>query len=202
MYWCLCQWCVSMLCQSHYLYWGSWILIHNAQFVFWTQLLPLCNCSANLGRKSAVPRHLNCISLSDAIPSIGGYLHPYTRTVWKVRGLTLLLPVGILWRWDDGLFFEVLPLASDAFPATLRPLLENVLQTVDHFEISCFKAPFSWLEKPRNRMGRDLHCMADVLMGFHRSTFSKPNTEFNSDYLYQLRGFISLDKYKIAVSFL
>jgi hypothetical protein len=29
--------------------------------------------------------------------------------------------------------------------------------------------------------GRDLDCMADVLMGFHRSTFSKPNTEFNSD---------------------
>jgi hypothetical protein len=23
--------------------------------------------------------------------------------------------------------------------------------------------------------------MADVLMGFHRSTFPKPNTEFNSD---------------------
>jgi hypothetical protein len=32
-----------------------------------------------------------------------------------------------------------------------------------------------------NRMGRDLDCMADVLMGFHRSTFTKPNTEFNSD---------------------
>jgi hypothetical protein len=30
----------------------------------------------------------------------------------------------------------------------------------------------SWLEKPRNRMGRDLDCMSDVLMGFHRSTFS------------------------------
>jgi hypothetical protein len=27
----------------------------------------------------------------------------------------------------------------------------------------------------------DLDCMADILMGFHRSTFSKPNTEFNSD---------------------
>jgi hypothetical protein len=26
---------------------------------------------------------------------------------------------------------------------------------------------------------RDLDCMADVLMGFHWSTFSKPNTEFN-----------------------
>jgi hypothetical protein len=29
-------------------------------------------------------------------------------------------------------------------------------------------------------MGRDLGCMEGVLMGFHRSTFSKPNTEFNS----------------------
>jgi hypothetical protein len=56
-----------------------------------------------------------------------------------------------------------------------------MLQTVDNFEISCLGAPFSWLEKPRNRMGRDLDCMADVLMGFHRSAFSKPNTEFNSD---------------------
>jgi hypothetical protein len=34
---------------------------------------------------------------------------------------------------------------------------KNVLQTVDHFEISCLGAPFSWLEKPRNRMGRDLN---------------------------------------------
>jgi hypothetical protein len=54
-----------------------------------------------------------------------------------------------------------------------------VLQTVDHFEISCFGASFSWLEKPGNRMGRDLDCMADVLMGFYRSTFSKPNTATN-----------------------
>jgi hypothetical protein len=34
---------------------------------------------------------------------------------------------------------------------------QNVLQTVDHFEISFLGAPFSWLEKPRNRMGRDLN---------------------------------------------
>jgi hypothetical protein len=33
----------------------------------------------------------------------------------------------------------------------------------------------------RHRIGRDLDCMADVLTGFHRSTFSKPNTELNSD---------------------
>jgi hypothetical protein len=71
-------------------------------------------------------------------------------------------------------------LASDALLTTLHPLLENVLQTVDHFEIFCLGAPFSWFEKPRNRMGRDLACMADVLMGFHRSTFSELNTEFNS----------------------
>jgi hypothetical protein len=103
------------------------------------------------------------------------------RAVFKVRELTLLLRVGTMWRCGDGLFFEVPLLASDAFLTTLHPLLEKVLQTVDHFEISCLGAPFSLLEKPRNRMGRDLDCMADVLMGFHRSTFSKPNTEFNSD---------------------
>jgi hypothetical protein len=85
-----------------------------------------------------------------------------------------------LWKCGDGLFFEVPPLASDALLTTLHPLLENALQTVDHFEISYLGAPFSWLENSRNRMGRNLDCMADVLMGFHRSTFSKPNTEFNS----------------------
>jgi hypothetical protein len=86
-----------------------------------------------------------------------------------------------MWRCGDGLFFKVPPLASDALLTTLHPLLENVLQAVDHYGISFLGAPFSWLEKPRNRMGRDLHYMADVLMGFHRSTFTKPNTEFNSD---------------------
>jgi hypothetical protein len=70
--------------------------------------------------------------------------------------------------------------AIDALLATLHPLLENVLQTVDHFEISCLGALFSYFEKPKNRMGRDLDYMADVLMGFHLSTFSKPKTEFNS----------------------
>jgi hypothetical protein len=53
-----------------------------------------------------------------------------------------------LWRCGDGLFFAASPLASDAVLTTLHPLLENVLQTVDHFEI-CLRAPFSWLEKPR-----------------------------------------------------
>jgi hypothetical protein len=69
----------------------------------------------------------------------------------------LILRVGNSWRCSDGLFFEVPPLASEALLTTLHPLLENVLQTVDHFEISCLVAPFSWLEKPRNRMGRDMN---------------------------------------------
>jgi hypothetical protein len=75
------------------------------------------------------------------------------RAVCKVRGLALLLRVGTLWRCGDGLFFEAPPLASDALLTTLHPLLENVLQTVDHFEISCFGAPFSWLEKPKKSHG-------------------------------------------------
>jgi hypothetical protein len=62
-------------------------------------------------------------------------------------------------------------LESDALLTTLHPLLENVLQTVDNFEILYLEATFLWLGKPRNRMGRDLDCMADVVMGFHRSTF-------------------------------
>jgi hypothetical protein len=87
-----------------------------------------------------------------------------------------------LWRCGDGLFFEAPPLESDALLTTLHPLLENVLQTVDHFKISYLGAPFSWLEKPRNRMGaRSGLCMMDILMGFNRSTFSKPNTEFILD---------------------
>jgi hypothetical protein len=61
------------------------------------------------------------------------------------------------------------------------PLPEKVLQTVDHFEISYLGAPFPWMEKPTNCMGPDLDCMANVLMVFHRSTFSKLNTEFKSD---------------------
>jgi hypothetical protein len=64
-------------------------------------------------------------------------------------------------------FYEVPSLASDALLIMLLQLLENVLQTVDHFKISCLRTPFSWLEKPRNRMRRDMDCMADVLMGFH-----------------------------------
>jgi hypothetical protein len=61
--------------------------------------------------------------------------------------------------------FRSTSLESDTLLTTLYPLLENVLQTVHHFEISCLGAPISWMEKPRNLMGRDLDCMADVLMG-------------------------------------
>jgi hypothetical protein len=93
------------------------------------------------------------------------HTHIYTRAVCKFRILTFLLRVGTLWICGEGLFFEVLPLASNTVFTTLHPLLEYVLRAVDLFEISCLGAPFSWLEKPRTCMGRYLDCMADVLMG-------------------------------------
>jgi hypothetical protein len=51
-------------------------------------------------------------------------INKYT-SVWKVRGLNLLLRVGSLWRCCDGLFFAVPHLTSDALLTTLHPLLEN-----------------------------------------------------------------------------
>jgi hypothetical protein len=94
--------------------------------------------------------------LTQATDPLARGLTERTRAVSKVHGLTLLLRVGTLWRCGDVLFFEVPPFASDALLTTLHPLLENVLQTVDHFVIYCLGAPFSWLKKPRNSMGRDL----------------------------------------------
>jgi hypothetical protein len=55
---------------------------------------------------------------------------------------------GALWKCGDGLFVEVPPLARDAFLTTLHPFLENVLQTVDHFEISRLGAPFHGWKSP------------------------------------------------------
>jgi hypothetical protein len=72
----------------------------------------------------------------------GSNFYANTRVVSKVHGLTFLLRVGTLWKCGDGLFFEVPPLASDALLTTLYPLLENVLQTVDYFDISCPEIPF------------------------------------------------------------
>jgi hypothetical protein len=83
--------------------------------------------------------------------------------VCKVCGLTLLLWVRTSWMWSDSVFFEVPPLASDALLTTFHPLLKNMLQTIGHFEISCLRASFSWLEKTRNHMRRDLNwilCLA------------------------------------------
>jgi hypothetical protein len=123
--------------------------------------------------------HAAPISSSLICTYVHTYIHTHyihTRAVWKVCGLTLLLRVGTLWRCGDGLFYEVPPLASHVLLTTLQPLFENVLQTVCHkLLVDCgtgdfdLGAPFSLLEKPRHRTRRDLDCMADVLMGFHRS---------------------------------
>jgi hypothetical protein len=54
-----------------------------------------------------------------------------------------------LWKCGDDLSFEIPPLAGDALLTTLHPLLENVLQTVDHFEMSCFGTPL-FLSRAQN----------------------------------------------------
>jgi hypothetical protein len=70
----------------------------------------------------------------------------------------------------------------------------HFLQRSTHFSKTCcrpfiaskFLAPLElpfhgWKSPEIARAGRDLDCKVDVLMGFHRSTFSKRNREFNSD---------------------
>jgi hypothetical protein len=62
------------------------------------------------------------------------------------------------------------------FPRYLPWQALHILQCSTHFSKTCYRPlitskylaselPFSWLEMPRNRMGRDLDCKADVLMG-------------------------------------
>jgi hypothetical protein len=82
-----------------------------------------------------------------------------TSDVCKVRELTLLIRVRTLWRCGDGLFFEVPPLASDALLTTLHPLLKNCCRLLITWKFLASELPpFSWLEKRRNRMERDLNC--------------------------------------------
>jgi hypothetical protein len=64
-------------------------------------------------------------------------------------------------------FSKYLPWQAMHFLQCSTHFLKNVLETVDHFEISCLRAPVSWLKKPRNCMGHDLDCMAGIIMGFH-----------------------------------
>jgi hypothetical protein len=66
----------------------------------------------------------------------------YRRAVFTVCGLTLLLQVRTLWRCNEGLFFEVPPLASDALFTMLHPLIANMLQTSDHFKFLALELPF------------------------------------------------------------
>jgi hypothetical protein len=54
-------------------------------------------------------------------------------------------------------FLKYLPWQAMHFLQRSTHFLKNVLQTVDHFAISCLGAPFSWLEELINRMRRDLN---------------------------------------------
>jgi hypothetical protein len=92
-----------------------------------------------------------------------------------------ILRVGTFWRCGDGLVFQVPPLASGARLTTLRTFRNRA---ADRWSLRNFLPRSSLFMggKARNRMRRDLDCMANVLMGFHWSTFSKPNPEFDLDF--------------------
>jgi hypothetical protein len=100
-----------------------------------------------------------------------------------------------LWRCSDGSFFEVLLLASDALLTMLHSLLKNVLQTIDHFKISCLGVPFSWLEKPRNHMGARSGPYGRCSNGVPLIHFfeAEPRIQFRS-HLMQFLGFFNHEK--------
>jgi hypothetical protein len=77
----------------------------------------------------------------------------YTRVVCKVRGSTILLQVRNLWRCDDGLFFEVPPLASDALLTTLHPLLETCCRPLMTSKFLASKLPFHGWKSPEIAWG-------------------------------------------------
>jgi hypothetical protein len=97
------------------------------------------------------------------------YNYFYTRAVCKIRGLTILLRVGTLWRCGDGLFIEVPPLASGALLTTLHPLLENGVTVV-------LKEPFFRMAEQLSGASalHDLKVAMDVLTGIGVTPLEDP----------------------------
>jgi hypothetical protein len=85
------------------------------------ELLPVQSFTAPL-------QHLDIIDVwtNSTISPIYRYQTEDTRAVCKVRGLTLLLRVGTLWRCGDGLIFEIPPWQAMHF-----------LQCSTHFSKTC-----------------------------------------------------------------
>jgi hypothetical protein len=78
--------------------------------------------------------------------------------------------------------------ASEAYPKQAQPIYFSKI----HFNIIfhlCVVLQIYLFLWGLPIMGRDLDSIADILMGFHRSTFSKPNAEFNSDSPHAISGF-------------
>jgi hypothetical protein len=87
------------------------------------------------------------------------HLVPRSKNEWSYTSIPSIRFHGAVLSWSTGTTspLPLPPVGSVALLATLHPLLENVLHSVYNFRICCLGAPFSWLEKPRNRMGRDLN---------------------------------------------
>jgi hypothetical protein len=103
---------------------------------------------------------------------------------------------GPLAKFVDSPYYSESVLCGGAVTVSFSKYLPwqamHFLQRSAHFSKTCCRPlitskflaselTFHGWKSPEIAWGRDLDCMADVLMGFHRSTFSKPNTESNSD---------------------
>jgi hypothetical protein len=82
-----------------------------------------------------------------------GDINIFTRTVYKVCGLTLLLSVGTLWRCSDGLFFEVPPLASDALLTMLPHFLKTCCGPLTTLKFLVSELPFHGWKSPEIALG-------------------------------------------------
>jgi hypothetical protein len=73
--------------------------------------------------------------------------------------VTVSLPKYLLWQ-----AMHFLQRSTHFSKTCCRPFAASFRRIVEQAVLQ-LGAPFSWLEKPRNHMGRDLDCMADFLMG-------------------------------------
>jgi hypothetical protein len=123
----------------------------------------------------------------------------------------LLYVRGPFEKFVDLLYFSESELCGGAVTVSFSKYFlwqaTHFLQRCTHFSKTCCRPlitskflaselPFHGWKSPEIAWGRDLNCMADVLMGFHRSTFSEPKTiQFRS----RLMRFLSFSNHEKEV---
>jgi hypothetical protein len=135
------------------------------------------------------------LSVPTCLLSIHLYMNTHTHLSTHLFHLPSMYLRGSFAKFVDSPYYSESELCGGAVtvPFSKYPPWQamHFLQRSTHFSKTCcgplltskslvLELPFHGWKSPKIAWG-DLDCMADVLMGFHRSTFSKPNTEINSD---------------------